>query len=143
MKKSIGSHISSRLRNLSKAELDAVAKQVLIILERAVVAGFISDDEKLYLELNKLCPTKMSVVVTDDLSISDIIPISDSDIPMGFILPIKLIPKNTLPKNSGLRSKTYWVLFISRELLSQREEKDEFQQVFFRETLSIQSALCR
>ena len=58
MKKSIGSHISSRLRNLSKAELDAVAKQVLIILERAVVAGFISDDEKLYLELNKLCPTK-------------------------------------------------------------------------------------
>ena len=69
MKKSIGSHISSRLRNLSKAELDAVAKQVLIILERAVVAGFISDDEKLYLELNKLCPTKMSVVVTDDLSI--------------------------------------------------------------------------
>ena len=78
MKKNIGSHISSRLRNLSKAELDAAAKQVLIILERAVVAGFISDDEKLYLELNKLFPMKMSVVVTDDLSISDIIPISDS-----------------------------------------------------------------
>ncbi|WP_418541799.1 hypothetical protein, partial [Parasutterella excrementihominis] len=62
MKKNIGSHISSRLRNLSKSELDAAAKQVLIILERAVVAGFISDDEKLYLELNKLFPMKMSVV---------------------------------------------------------------------------------
>ena len=93
MKKSIGSHISSRLRNLSKAELDAVAKQVLIILERAVVAGFISDDEKLYLELNKLCPTKMSVVVTDDLSISDIIPISDSDIPMGFYFANQINPE--------------------------------------------------
>ena len=93
MKKSIGSHISSRLRNLSKAELDAVAKQVLIILERAVVAGFISDDDKLYLELNKLCPTKMSVVVTDDLSISDIIPISDSDIPMGFYFANQINPE--------------------------------------------------
>ena len=93
MKKSIGSHISSRLRNLSKAELDAAAKQVLIILERAVVAGFISDDEKLYLELNKLFPTKMSVVVTDDLSISDIIPISDSDIPMGFYFANQINPE--------------------------------------------------
>lgn len=89
MKKNIGSHISSRLRNLSKAELDAAAKQVLIILERAVVAGFISDDEKLYLELNKLFPTKMSAVVTDDL----IIPISDSNIPMGFYFANQINPE--------------------------------------------------
>lgn len=130
MKKSIGSHISSRLRNLSKAELDAAAKQVLIILERAVVAGFISDDEKLYLELNKLFPTKMSVVVTDDQASATSSLSRTRIFRWDFILPIKLIPKNTLPKNSGLRSKTYWVLFISRELLSQREEKDEFQQFF-------------
>jgi len=93
MKKNIGSHISSRLRNLSKAELDAAAKQVLIILERAVVARFISDDEKLYLELNKLFPTKMSAFVTDDLSISDIIPISDSDIPIGFYFANQINPE--------------------------------------------------
>ena len=54
MKKNIGSHISSRLRNLSKAELDAAAKQVLIILERAVVAGFISDDEKMRLMITSI-----------------------------------------------------------------------------------------
>ena len=48
MKKNIGSHISSRLRNLSKAELDAAAKQVLIIFERAVVARFISRREVVF-----------------------------------------------------------------------------------------------
>ena len=105
MKKNIGSHISSRLRNLSKAELDAAAKQVLIILERAVVARFISDDEKLYLELNKLFPTKMSAFVTDDLSISDIIPISDSDIPMGFYFANQINPEEHPAEFSHARER--------------------------------------
>lgn len=111
MKNSIDNPIFSRLGSLSKTELDCLANQVRTSLEKAVFLGFISGDNKLLLKFEKSLPKKMETVVadTDDLSISDIFPIYDSEIPIGFYFGNQFDPDKTV-------AKKFW--FTVEELLA-------------------------
>lgn len=97
---SIDNPIFSRLDSLSKTELDCLANQVRTTLEKAVLAEFISGDNKLLMKFEKSLPKKMGTVVanTDDLSISDIVPIYDSEIPIGFYFDNQFDPDENFAK---------------------------------------------
>ena len=106
------------LTKLSDSELLSTAFQADAILKRAQDCGFIASDNELIAQFRKMVRTQSESHSAPALSVCDLIPIEDSDIPIGFYFEENPEDQNEFPADT--KEKFWFTLEELTEYLNKR-----------------------